>query len=114
MPRRADQDLAAQVLRFRAEANLRNGTPAHRHAGMLATRALEDSAVEARTLVVRDPRAVDNVMGLRSWAHTAATRGYLDAADADRFVAQFDRAVSAGRFTYAVTFFITSGVRVAH
>ncbi|MFD3376540.1 MULTISPECIES: hypothetical protein [unclassified Streptomyces] len=56
--------------------------------------------VEARTLVVRDPTPADNVMGLRSWAHTAA---------ADRFVAQFDQAVRTGRFTYAVTFFLTSG-----
>ena len=48
-------------------------------------------------------------MGLRSWAHTAAARGHLDTADADRFVAQFDEAVRTGRFTYAVTFFVTSG-----
>lgn len=104
-----DQNLAAQVLRFRADAALRNGTLAHRHPGMPAARALEDVAVEARTLVVRDPTAVDNVMGLRSWAHTAAARGYLGAADADRFVVQFDQAVRAGRFTYADTFFLTSG-----
>ncbi|MFI6277647.1 methyltransferase domain-containing protein [Streptomyces sp. NPDC050988] len=104
-----DRHLAAQVLRFRAEVNLRNGTLAHRHAGMLAARALEDIAVEARTLVVRDPTAVDNVMGIRSWAHTAAARGHLDPVDADRFVAQFDQAVRTGRFTYAVTFFLTSG-----
>ncbi|MFD8864984.1 methyltransferase domain-containing protein [Streptomyces sp. NPDC059590] len=108
-----DQDLAGQVLRFRAEANLRNGTLAHRHAGMLAARTLADVTVEARTLVVRDPTAVDNVMGLRSWAHTAAARGYLDPTDADRFVAQFDQAVSTGRFTYAVTFFLTSGTKAA-
>ncbi|MGI3228528.1 methyltransferase domain-containing protein [Streptomyces sp. GTA36] len=104
-----DQHLAAQVLRFRAEVNLRNGTLAHRHAGMLAARALEEIAVEAHTLVVRDPTAVDNVMGLRSWAHTAAARGHLDTVDADRFVVQFDQAVHTGRFTYAVTFFVTSG-----
>ncbi|MFD3309718.1 hypothetical protein [Streptomyces sp. NPDC058694] len=76
---------------------------------MLAARAMEDITVEARTLVVRDPTAVDNVMGLRSWAHTAAARGHLDSAAADRFVAQFDQAVRTGRFTYAVTFFLTSG-----
>lgn len=104
-----DQQLAVRVLRFRAEAGLRNGTLAHRHPGMLAARGLEDIAVEARTLVVRDPTAVDNVMGLRSWAHTASARGYLDPSDADRFVVQFDQAVRTGRFTYAVTFFLTSG-----
>ncbi|MFI0822775.1 methyltransferase domain-containing protein [Streptomyces sp. NPDC021115] len=104
-----DQHLATRVLHFRAEAALRNGTLAHRHPGMLAARELEDVTVEARTLVVRDPTAVDNVMGLRTWAHTATARGYLDQSEADRFVAQFDQAVRTGRFTYAVTFFLTSG-----
>ncbi|MEU6674374.1 methyltransferase domain-containing protein [Streptomyces sp. NPDC046925] len=104
-----DQQLAARVLRFRAESGLRNGTLAHRHPGMLAARGLADVTAEARTLVVRDAESVDNVLGLRSWAHTAATRGHLDSRDADRFAAQFDRAVRTGRFTYAVTFFLASG-----
>lgn len=109
-----DQELAHRVLRFRAEAALRNGTLAHRHAGLLAERGLERITVEARTLVVRDPHAVDNVMGLRTWAHAAAERGYLQIADADRFVAHFDRAVRTGCFTYAVTFFLTAGTLGAH
>ncbi|WP_392675466.1 methyltransferase domain-containing protein [Streptomyces sp. LN785] len=104
-----DQCLAGQVLRFRAGAALRHGTLAHRHAGLLAERGLEDIDVEARTLVVRDPTAVDNVMGMRTWAHTAAARGHLDREDADRFVVQFDEAVRTARFTYALTFFLTSG-----
>jgi SAM-dependent methyltransferase len=103
-----DQDLARNVLRFRAEAALRNGTLAHRHAGLLASRGLQEITAEARTLVVRDPRAIDNVMGLRSWAHTAAAHGHLEATDADRFVEQFDLAVRTGQFTYAVTFFLTA------
>jgi SAM-dependent methyltransferase len=81
------QELARRVLRFRAEAALRNGALAHRHAGLLAERGLEEITVEARTLVVRDSHAVDNVMGLRTWAHAAAAHGYLQAADAERFVA---------------------------
>jgi SAM-dependent methyltransferase len=104
-----DQELARRVLRFRADVGLRNGSLAHRHAGLLAAHGLHDITVEARTLVVRDPSAADNVMGLRTWAHTAAERGHLDPVDADRFVAQFDDAVHAGRFTYAVTFFLTAG-----
>jgi SAM-dependent methyltransferase len=104
-----DQELARKVLRFRAEVALRNGSLAHRHAGLLAARGLHDITVEARTLVVRDPSAADNVMGLRTWAHTAAARGYLDPIEADRFVAQFDDAVRTGHFTYAVTFFLTVG-----
>ncbi|MES5820521.1 methyltransferase domain-containing protein [Streptomyces sp. RG80] len=103
-----DRELARRVLRFRADVLLRNGTLAHRQAGLLAARGLHDLTVEARTLVVRDPSAVDNVMGLRTWAHTAAARGHVDPADADRFVALYDDAVRTGRFTYAVTFFLTA------
>jgi SAM-dependent methyltransferase len=109
-----DQELARRVLRFRADVGLRNGSLAHRHAGLLAAHGLHDITVEARTLVVRDPSAADNVMGLRIWAHTAAERGHLDPVDADRFVAQFDDAVHAGRFTYAVTFFLTAGTLPLH
>lgn len=69
-----DEALGRRVLRFRAEFGLRNGTLAHRHAGLLAGRGLREITMEARTLVVRDSSAVDNVMGLRSWAHTAAPR----------------------------------------
>ncbi|MBC9729095.1 methyltransferase domain-containing protein [Streptomyces sp. TRM68367] len=109
-----DQDLARRVLRFRADRALRNGSLAHQHAGLLSARGLGDITVEARTLVVRDPSAVDNVMGLRTWAHTAASRGYLDPEDADRFVVQFDDAVRTGRFMYAVTFFLTAGTLPTH
>ncbi|WP_240351357.1 methyltransferase domain-containing protein [Streptomyces olivoreticuli] len=104
-----DQELARRVLRFRVDVALRNGSLAHRHAGLLAARGLHDITVEARTLAVRDPSAAENVMGLRTWAHTAAARGYLDPMDADQFVNQFDDAVHEGRFMYAVTFFLTGG-----
>ncbi|MEH0823748.1 methyltransferase domain-containing protein [Micromonospora sp. CPCC 205714] len=104
----ADQDLARRVLRFRADVLLRNGTLAHQHAGILATFGLADVTVEPRTLLVRDPAAADNVLGLRSWAATAAQRGVLEPGEARSFEDQFDEAVDAGRFTYAVTFFLTA------
>ncbi|WP_329020850.1 methyltransferase domain-containing protein [Streptomyces sp. NBC_01601] len=104
----SDQDLARSVLRYRADHMLRHGTLAHQQAGLLAARGLVDIAVEARTLVVRDPEAVDQVMGLRTWAHTAAERGRLETAQADRFVTLFDEAVAQDRFLYSVTFFLTS------
>ncbi|MEV0427995.1 methyltransferase domain-containing protein [Micromonospora sp. NPDC050495] len=104
----ADQSLARRVLRFRADVLLRNGTLAHHHAGLLAAHGLVAITVEPRTLVVRDPTAVDNVLGLRSWAATAAQRGALDPAEARAFEDQFDEAVAAHRFTYAVTFFLTA------
>jgi SAM-dependent methyltransferase len=109
----ADRELARKVLRFRADVALRNGTLAHRHAGLLADRRVVDIDVEARTLVVRDPTAVDNVMGLRTWAGSAAQQGHLGEAEAAAFVAHVDRAVETGQFTYAVTFFLTSGTVAA-
>ncbi|WP_433286098.1 methyltransferase domain-containing protein [Micromonospora sp. CA-244673] len=104
----ADQSLARRVLRFRADVLLRNGTLAHQHAGLLAVQGLVDVTVEPRTLLVRNPAAVDNVLGLRSWAATAAQRGALDPAEARAFEDQFDEVVDANRFTYAVTFFLTA------
>lgn len=108
-----DQQLAHRVLRFRADHLLRNGTLAHRMPGLMAAAGLVDVRVEAMTLVVRDHRAVDDVMGLRTWAATAQRRGVLDAAAAAAWPRAVDRAVAAGRFLYAVTFFLTVGVRPA-
>ncbi|MFF1907238.1 methyltransferase domain-containing protein [Kitasatospora sp. NPDC058218] len=104
----ADQELARRVLRFRADVQLRHGTLAHRHAGLLARRGLLDVSTEARTLVVRDPREADNCLGLRTWARTAAEHGHLTRTEAEQFTGQFDEAVRSGRFTYAVTFFLTA------
>jgi SAM-dependent methyltransferase len=109
----ADQQLARRVLRFRADRMLRHGTLAHRHAGLLAARGLTDIQVEAPTLVVRDPHVVDNVMGLRTWAQTASQQGVLTHAQAQAWTSQLDQAVAEGRFTYAVTFFITAATTPA-
>ncbi|MEV4333360.1 hypothetical protein AB0K02_22925 [Streptomyces sp. NPDC049597] len=98
------------MLRFRADVGLRNGSLAHWYAGLLAARGIHDIMMEARTMVVRDPSAADNVMGLRTWAHTAAGPRLPHPRGRGRFVAQFDDAVRAGRFAYAVTFFVTAGM----
>ena len=63
------------------------------------------------TLLVRDQRAVDNVMGLHSWATTAYERGLLGAEDALAWPDAIDRAVASGRLLYAVTFFLAAGTR---
>ena len=104
-----DQDLARAVLRFRADHLLRNGALAHRHAGLLTSHGLTGVAVEAHPLVVRDPTTVDNVMGLRTWAATAAERGHLDSGRVAEFEEAVDRSIAERRFLYAVTFFVTSG-----
>jgi hypothetical protein len=65
------------------------------------------------TLVVRDPTAVDNVMGLRTWARSAQKIGYVAEEDAIRWEALFNETVAAGRFMYAVTFFLAAGAKPA-
>jgi SAM-dependent methyltransferase len=107
----ADQALARRVLRFRADYALCNGTLAHRMAGHFTGLGLSDVRVEGMTLAMRDPTAVDNVMGLRTWAESGHAQGRLSAKDADRWPRVLDDAITTGRFLYAVTFFLTSGTK---
>jgi len=106
-----DQELAHRVLQFRADCGLQSGTLAHRMSGMFVAFGLSDIRVEAMTLIVRDPTAVDNVMGLRTWARSAQKIGYVSEEDATRWEVLFDGTVAAGRFMYAVTFFLTVGAK---
>lgn len=106
-----DQELARRVLRFRADRLLRNGTLAHRMAGLFVEAGLTDVAVEAAPIVLRDPTALDNAMGLRSWAGTAAERGLLAKDDVAAWEQQLDEAIAQGRFLYSYSIFITAGTK---
>lgn len=106
-----DQDLARRILRYRADVMVRNGASAHRQAGRLIDRRFEEVEVEARTIVVRRPDVVDNVLMLRGWAHHAVGRGHLPPGEAERFVRQFDQSVATGKLTYVLTFLLTSARR---
>jgi SAM-dependent methyltransferase len=106
-----DQRLASSVLRYRAERMIRNGTIAHRMAEMFRDAGLRSVRVDPLTLTVHDPSAIDNVMGLRTWARSAAANEFISTEDADRWERLFDENVRSGKFLYAVTFFVTSGVR---
>jgi hypothetical protein len=101
--------LARKVLEFRAHHSLRNGTLAHRMQQRFVEAGLEDASVEERTLVVRDPTSVDNVMGLRYWARTALAQRIMSDADVHRGETLYDDVVAEGRFCWSVSFFITSG-----
>jgi ubiquinone/menaquinone biosynthesis C-methylase UbiE len=107
----ADQELAQRVLRYRADQMLRNGTIAHRMPKMFRDAGLKSVDAERLTLTVRDPNSVDNVMGLRTWARTAVENGCIATEDADRWERLFDDTGAAGTFLYAVTFFITAGIK---
>ena len=104
-----DQRLAQKVLDFRAHFQLQGGTLAHQIAGMFIEASLDDVAVEAKTLVVRDPASLDNVLGLRSWAGAAARAGFMTQTEVARWETLFDEVVTKGAFLWSVTFFITSG-----
>jgi SAM-dependent methyltransferase len=108
-----DQHLARKVLDFRAHHALRNGTLAHQMADRFGQAGLEHVSVEAKTLVVRDPRAVDNAMGLRSWARAASTQGMMTDDEASRWEALYDEVVAQGKFLWSVDFFITRGRKPA-
>jgi SAM-dependent methyltransferase len=106
-----DQELARRVLRFRADHALRNGTLAHRMGGLFAAAGLTDVSVETQPVVLRDPRALDDAMGLRTWAATAAECGLLSHEDAAAWERQLDEAVAEDRFLYAFSLFLTAGTR---
>lgn len=104
-----DQELAGKVLRYRATHGLRNGTQAKRMHRIFEDHGLIDVRVEKMTLEVRDPTAVDNVMGLRTWAESAQAEGHLSASDVRRWETLYDDIVTAGSFFWSVTFCLTVG-----
>ncbi|MEU4586628.1 hypothetical protein AB0F92_31915 [Kitasatospora aureofaciens] len=81
------------------DVQLRNGTLAHHHAGLLTRHGVLDVTIEARMLVVREPREADNCLRLRTWATAAAKQRHITRVDAEQFTAQFDEAVHNGRLT---------------
>lgn len=107
----ADQDVARRVLRFRADHALRNGTLAHRMGGLFVRAGLTEVAVEAVPVVLRDPGALDNALGLRSWAGIAHERGVLPAEDVDAWTRTVDESVAEGHFLYSFNIFLTAGTR---
>jgi SAM-dependent methyltransferase len=107
----ADQDLARRVLGFRADHALRNGTLAHRMAGLFVRLGLTDISVEAATIVLRDPTALDNAMGLRHWATAAHERGLLEREQVAAWERMIDESVAEGHFLYSFSLFITAGTK---
>jgi len=109
-----DQELADRVLRFRAEQLLLNGSLAHQMPRLFVEVGLSELRVEAVPVVLRDPTALDNVMGLRGWAAVASERGLLGRDEATRWEKEIDDAIADGYFLYAFTLFITAGTKDAH
>lgn len=108
-----DQSLARKVLDFRAHHLLRNGTMAHEMSRLLLEASMDDVSVEEKVLIVHDPRAVDKVMGLRSWPRTALAQGVMTESEVHRWQMLYDAVVADGNFSWSVSFFITSGRKPA-
>jgi SAM-dependent methyltransferase len=106
-----DRELARRVLDFRSGYMLRHGALAHRMGGIFRRADLVDVTVEAASIALRDPAALDNAMGLRTWAATARERGVLSAEDAAAWEREIDASIAEGRFLYAFTIFVTAGGR---
>lgn len=104
-----DRERVRKVLDFRAHHALRNGTLAHRMGELFRAAGLGDVAVEERVLEVRDPEAVDHVLGLRSWARAARERALMSDAEVERWETAYDEVVAARALRWSVSFFVTSG-----
>ena len=63
--------------------------------------------------MVRDPASLDNVLGLRSWALAASRAGFMSSGEGTSWETLYDQVVAKGSFLWSVTFFTTSGNKVA-
>jgi hypothetical protein len=88
-----------------------NGVLAHQMGRLFVRAGLTDIRTEATPIVLRDPCALDNAMGLRSWAATACARGFLDGAEVHRWEQMLDEAETQGYFLYAFTVYATAGIK---
>jgi SAM-dependent methyltransferase len=103
-----DQELASRVLRFRAD-HLRNGRLAHQMGRLFVRAGLTDVHVEAMPIVLRDPTALDNALGLRDWASFAHEQGLVEAGEVSAWEQALDEAAAGGWFLYSFSLFITAG-----
>jgi SAM-dependent methyltransferase len=104
-----DQDLAERVLRFRAAFALRNGRLAGQMGRLCVQAELADVRVEAMPIVVRDPAALDNALGVRDWTGFAHEHGLVRAGEVVAWQEALDAAAAGGFFLYAFTAFVMTG-----
>ena len=102
-----DQDLARRVLAFRAGVG--NWTLAHQMPRLFAEAGVRDIDAEAIPIVIRDPQALDNALGLRDWARLGVEQGSIGRDDAVRWESMLDASIAGGWFLYAFNIFITCG-----
>jgi SAM-dependent methyltransferase len=102
-----DQELAERVLRFRAGVG--NWGLGHQMSRLFVEAGLTDVRADAFPIVLTDPTALDNALGLRTWAGLAADQGLLEPEDVTRWEAALDAAAAGGWFLYTFCIFLTTG-----
>lgn len=106
-----DQELARRVLAFRAGVG--NWTLAHQMPRLFAETGLGGIEAEAIPIVIRDPEALENALGLRDWARLAAEQELIAGVDAAEWESMVDDSIAGGWFLYAFNIFITRGTKPA-
>jgi SAM-dependent methyltransferase len=106
-----NQELARRVLAVRAGVG--NWRLAHQMPRLFAQAGLADIEVGAIPIVVRDPTALDNALGLRDWGRLAVEQRLVAPEDAAAWEAMLDASIAGGWFLYAFTIFITRGTKPA-
>lgn len=104
-----DQDLAQRVLDFRTHHGLRNGSLAHQMSRLFVEAGVRETEVAAFPVASQDPAALDDALGLRTWASAARDRGLLGDDDVTRWERRLDTAIARGYFLYGFTVFVTAG-----
>jgi SAM-dependent methyltransferase len=106
-----DQELARRVLAFRAGVG--HWALAHQMPRLFAVAGLTDIGAEVVPIVVRDPEALDNALGLRDWGRLAVEQGLIGRDDAAAWESMLDASIAGGWFLYAFNIFITRGIRLS-
>jgi SAM-dependent methyltransferase len=104
-----DQNLARRVLCVRSELSIRNGTLAHRVPELLAAAGLDDVHSHEFEVVLTEPTALDNALGLRDWVLTARRHGLVGEDEVNAWRHALDRAAAENRFRYSFSIFVTGG-----
>jgi ubiquinone/menaquinone biosynthesis C-methylase UbiE len=105
-----DRQLLRRILDARSD-RARNGWIGRQLPRLFRDARLSNVGVSAETLIVTDPALADALFELRLCARQAAVEGVVSDDEAQRFVAELDRAAAAGRFFAAATGFVAVGTR---
>jgi ubiquinone/menaquinone biosynthesis C-methylase UbiE len=106
----SDRALTRRILDARCD-RARNGWIGRQLAALFRDAQLADVGISAETVIVTDLALADALFELRASARDAAMARIISDDEAQRFVADLERAAAAGRFFAATTGFVAVGTR---